>query len=114
MAAVNNHALTVNNEKFSFHQLTIKQMWHVVSKGIIKANHEHLKPLLNLPITEDTSVFSETVGIFLRFSSWIPAFSEKIHPLRLPPQAIETFEELKMYVTKSAIVVADPSVPLVA
>lgn len=106
-AAVEKYNLTLNKEKSKFSLKSISLLGYTISNKTIKPDSDRLKPLLDLPVPEDSSALQRALGMFSYYSKWIPNFSEKIRPLlkSKPPlnnEAVETFKALREEICRAS------------
>lgn len=118
MDAAKKYNLTLNTEKSSFSLKSINLLGYSISNGVIKPDHNRLKPLRELQPPKDTASLRRALGMFSHYSSQIPKFSEKVLPLTrstfpLSKDALQAFENLKSDIEKSSVAGVDPDVPFV-
>ncbi|XP_014366187.2 uncharacterized protein LOC106717015 [Papilio machaon] len=106
--------LSLNEEKCIYGQESVKLLGYEIINNSIRPDEERLRPLINLPIPNDSQSLKRALGMFAHYSKWIKNFSEKINPLTaitefpLNETAINCFQKLKSDIAKSALTVIDP------
>lgn len=119
LQVVKKYNLTINKNKTSFSQNSIKLLGYLIENGTVKPDPVRLEPLIKLPLPKDSASLKRAIGMFAHYSKWISNFSEKIHGLvncrTFPmeqPLACE-FEKLKLEIVKSAVTAIEDNVPFV-
>ena len=89
----------------------------MINKGLVKADPDRLKGLMDLPVPQNLPSLRRAMGMFSHYSRWIPNFYEKLHPLikvtRFPLTKEQTYASkcLKQEITKSSLVAIGSSLP---
>lgn len=119
MEAVKKYNLTINREKSTFCQTTIKLLGYLIENNTVKPDPTRIKSLLELPVPSNGPSLKRAIGLFAHYAKWVQSFSEKIHPLTsskqfpLPPDAIDAFEYLKSEVAKACMTPISDDAPFV-
>ena len=76
-----------------------------------------MRPLLELPLPQNSKCLNRCLGLFSYYSQWVPNFSERIKPITscksfsLSSEAEQAFEDLKSIIAKAAVSAIDESSP---
>ena len=92
-------------------------MGYVIENGCISPDPESFRPLLELPLPQNSKSLNEYLGLFSSYSQWVPNLSDSITPITscksfpLSSEAEQAFEDLKSMIAKAAVSAIDESVP---
>lgn len=117
LKAIQKYDLTLNEEKCRFSEQSVKLLGYVVGNKTLKPDPNRLKPLMDLPIPNDTASLQRCMGMFAHHCKWIPAFSHKIRPLLdskqfpLTQPAIQTIETIKSDISKATLSAIEEGTP---
>nr|XP_039268300.1 uncharacterized protein LOC120343231 [Styela clava] len=109
MNAAERQGLTLNKNKSVFSVTELKFLGHLVSRGKIRPNPDHLQPLINLKPPRNGSNLKRCLGLFAYYSKWISKFSKKLKPLStntsfpLKGKALSSFNQLKADLLKTCL-----------
>ncbi|GFS72378.1 retrovirus-related Pol polyprotein from transposon opus [Trichonephila clavipes] len=81
MTVAKKYNLTLNEDKCTYSSNSVHLLGYIIQDGIIKPDHERLKPLRDMPVPKDSSALQRALGMFVHYCRWIPGFSKKIRPL---------------------------------
>ena len=116
---VKKYNLTLNESKSVISTDRLSLLGYTISNGTIQPDSERMEPLRKLPPPTDQRSLKRVVGMFSYYSQWIPNFSEKIYPLMrtetfpLLPDALNSFQRLKVELENVALAAIDESAPFV-
>ncbi|GFO24398.1 retrovirus-related pol polyprotein from transposon 17.6 [Plakobranchus ocellatus] len=119
LKSAKDYNITFNESKSIISAKEIKLLGYLVSKGHIQPDPDRLKPLRDLNEPHNAKSQQCVIGMFAYYSSWIPKFSDKVHPLvknnifPLPQEVKESFELLKKEIEMAAVTTIDHESPLV-
>ena len=107
--AASSHNITFNDSKTVVSTNKLDLLGYTICDGKILPDEERVKPLKALSIPKDSKALKRALGMFSYYSTWIPQFSDKIHPLTnikdfpLSEQACKAFKILKESLTKATL-----------
>ncbi|GFO33886.1 retrovirus-related pol polyprotein from transposon 17.6 [Plakobranchus ocellatus] len=119
LKSAKDYNIIFNESKSIISAKEIKLLGYLVSKGHIQPDPDRLKPLRDLNEPHNAKSQQRVIDMFAYYSSWIPKFSDKVHPLvknnifPLPQEVKESFELLKKEIEMAAITTIDHESPLV-
>lgn len=118
--------LTLNMQKCTFNQTSLKFLVHVISKEGILPDTAHIEAIVDAPTPHDLSSLRSFLGLILWYSKFFPNFAMEVEPLRaLLRNATETvfewtakadhcFNKLKAVLVESPVLaLLDPSLPTI-
>ncbi|GFN94502.1 retrovirus-related pol polyprotein from transposon opus [Plakobranchus ocellatus] len=81
LKSAKDYNITFNESKSIISAKEIKLLGYLVSKGHIQPDPDRLKPLRDLNEPHNAKSQQRVIGMFAYYSSWIPKFSDNVHPL---------------------------------
>ena len=117
--AIHRRNVTLNKTKTVEFKSSINSLGYGIGIGVITPDPERLRPLQDLPPSDNARTLQSVVGMFAYFAKWIPNFSDKIKRLRqattipLDSNALAAFYTLKKELENVALHHIDESLPFV-
>lgn len=118
--------LTLNMQKNTFNQTSLKFLGHVISKEGILQDTAHIKAIVDAPTSHDLTSLPSFFGLILWYSKFFQNFATEVEPLRaLLRNATETefewtaeadqcFNKLKAVLVESPVLALfEPSLPMI-
>ena len=109
--------LKFNDSKSVFSTQRLPLLGYIIENGCISPDPERLRPLLELPLPQNSKSLNRCLGLFSYYSQWVPNFSDRIKSITgctsfpLSSEAEQAFEDLKSIIAKAAVSAIDESVP---
>ncbi|XP_020901303.1 uncharacterized protein LOC110239892 [Exaiptasia diaphana] len=109
--------LKFNDSKSVFSTQRLPLLGYVIENGCISPDPERLRPLLELPLPQNSKSLNRCLGLFSYYSQWVPNFSDRIKSITscksfpLSSEAERAFEGIKSTIAKAAVWAIDESVP---
>lgn len=109
--------LKFNDSKSVFSAQRLPLLGYVIENGSISPDPERLRPLLELPLPQNSKALNRCLGLFSYYSQWVPCFADRIKPITscrsfpLSSEAQKAFEDLKSIIAKAAVSAIDESIP---
>ena len=109
--------LKFNDSKSVFSTRRLPLLGYVIEDGSIYPDPERLRPLLELPLPQNSKSLNRCLGLFSYYSQWVPHFSDRVKPITscksfpLSQEAKKAFEDLKNIIAKAVVSAIDESVP---
>ena len=109
MNVVKRYNLTLNESKTIASVTEIQMLGYCISHLKVKPDPERMKPLLELPVPEDSKTLKRSLGLFSYYSQWINKFSDKVKPLTgdvsfpLTDDAVSAFHGIKKDIVDASL-----------
>ena len=115
--AIRRRNFTLNEDKTIISVSNIKILGYVAGNKWIKPDLERMKPLLNLPPSDNFKALHRVLGMFAYYAKWISSFADKVQPLAecksfpVTDSSLKSFELFKTELAKAALRSVDESLP---
>ena len=109
MEIIQQHNLTLNNDKTISSVTELKMLGYCISHLKVRPDPERMKPMLELPLPTDSKALKRALGLFSYYSNWVCRFSDKVKPIiqesefPLSPAAASAFEGLKQDIASASL-----------
>ena len=108
---------TTYNDNKSVFSTRFPILGYIAEEGEIRPDPERLRPLHELPVSNNAKSLNRCKGLFSYYSQWIPGFPDRMRPINscktfpLSSEAVADFESLKKSIDESVVTAINEKIP---